>query len=258
VTTQTDPTRVLITGATGGIGQALARYYAEAGHSLLLHGRDPDRLESLAQRCREHGAEVQTLCVDLARADQLAPWRASLAALPPPDLVIVNAGVTSNIGADGAGESWDAIDRTLQVNQIAAMATVDALLPAMRRRGSGQIVLISSLSAWYGLPLTPAYCASKAAIKAYGEALRGWLAPEGVQVNVVLPGFVDTGMSARFPGPRPFMWSPDKAARYIARGLARNPVRISFPFPLNLGMWGLALLPAGLSQRLLQWLGYGR
>ena len=252
------PSRVLITGASGGIGQALALHYAAPGHTLLLHGRDAGRLEVLAGKCRAQGAEVQTLPFDLAQRDALPQWRLTLSTLPPQDLVIVNAGITSNIGSNGEGESWDAIQRTLDINQYAAMATVDAVLPAMRARGQGQIALISSLSAWYGLPLTPAYCAAKAGLKAYGEALRGWLASEGVAVNVVLPGFVATDMSASFPGPRPFMWSPDRAARRIARGLARNQARISFPFPLSLGMWGLAVLPAGLSQRILQWLGYGR
>ncbi len=258
MTSRTHPTRVLITGATGGIGRALAHHYAVRGAALQLHGRDADRLNTLARACREHGADVQTLCFDLAQPDALPQWRNALAALPRLDLVIVNAGVTSNIGATGQGESWDAIERTLNVNLSAALATVDAVLPAMRTHGQGQIALISSLSAWYGLPLTPAYCASKAGLKAYGEALRGWLADEGVAVNVVLPGFVATDMSARFPGPRPFIWSPEKAARTIARGLARNQARISFPFPLNLGMWALGVLPAGPSQRILQWLGYGR
>jgi short-subunit dehydrogenase len=138
------------------------------------------------------------------------------------------------------------------------MATVSGVLPAMRSRGRGQVALVSSLSAWYGLPLTPSYCASKAGLKAYGEALRGWLAAEGVAVNVVLPGFVTSEMSASFPGPQPMLLHPEQAARRIARGLALNRARISFPFPLNFGMWWLAVLPAGLSQQILRWLGYGR
>jgi short-subunit dehydrogenase len=144
----------------------------------------------------------------------------------------------------------------MAINALAAMATVAGLLPSMRRRGRGQIALISSLSAWYGLGLTPAYCASKAALKAYGEALGGWLAPHGIGVTVVLPGFVRSAMSDRFPGPRPFLITPDRAARCIRRGLERGRSRIAFPWPLALGMWCLAVLPSGLSRWILGRLGY--
>ncbi|HNI73520.1 MAG TPA: SDR family NAD(P)-dependent oxidoreductase, partial [Accumulibacter sp.] len=106
------------------------------------------------------------------------------------------------------------------------------------------------------LPITPSYCASKAGLKAYGEALRGWLAPEGIWINVVMPGYVESKMCREMPGPKPFLWSPERAAAYIRRGLARNRARISFPFPLNFGTWWLAVLPAGLSWRILRLLNY--
>lgn len=253
-----DPRRILITGATGGIGHALALHYAAPGRSLILHGRDQARLDGLARQCEALGAAVECLGFDLARRERLEAWQERLGALGALDLVLVNAGVTGNIGSRAEGESWQTVERLTDVNLYAAMATVSGVLPAMRSRGRGQIALVSSLSAWFGLPLTPSYCASKAGLKAYGEALRGWLAAEGVAVNVVLPGFVATAMSDAFPGPRPFLWSPERAARTIARGLAGNRARIAFPFPLSLGMWGLAVLPAGLSQRILQWLGFGR
>jgi short-subunit dehydrogenase len=127
----------------------------------------------------------------------------------------------------------------------------------MRMRGRGQIALVSSLAAYFGLPVTPAYCASKAGLKAYGEALRGWLAPQGVKVNVIMPGYVKSPMCDDMPGPKPFLWSPERAAKTIQRGLARDKARISFPFPLNWGTWWLAVLPACVSTRIVRWLGFG-
>jgi len=248
-----DPGSVLITGASGGIGAALAVAYAQPGRKLWLHGRREERLRELAAECARRGAEVETKVLDLLDTAALLAWVEGLAARV--DLAVVNAGVTSNVRA---GESWAEVDHLLQVNVRAAFATVAALLPEMRRRRRGQIALVSSIAAWFGLPLTPAYSASKAALKAYGEALRGWLAPEGVEVNVVMPGFVRTDMAARFPGAKRFMLAPEDAARRIVRGLERNQARISFPLPSSFGMWALAALPAALSQRILGALGYGR
>jgi short-subunit dehydrogenase len=144
------------------------------------------------------------------------------------------------------------------VNVRAALATVAALVPHMRRRGSGQIALMSSMSAYFGLPAAPAYSASKAALKAYGEALGAWLAPQGVRVSVVLPGFVKSAMTDQLPVPKPFLMSPEEAARRIRRGLARNQPRISFPRALALACSVLSVLPPALSRRLLAALGFGR
>jgi short-subunit dehydrogenase len=173
------------------------------------------------------------------------------------DLVIVNAGVNTNIGPEGAGERWEDVQALIEVNVLAAMATVHAVLPSLRSRGEGQIALMSSLAAYFGLPVTPSYSASKAALKAYGEALRGWLAPEGIRVSVVMPGYVDSQMCRDMPGPKPFLWPPEKAARTIKRGLAHNRPRISFPFPLNSGTWWLSVLHPAISERILRLLDYG-
>jgi len=251
-----EPRRVLITGATGGIGGALAQAYAEPDRILFLQGRDTRRLAEVAARCAARGALVLTKVLDLRDRAALVAWLQCVAHDDPPDLVIVNAGVNTSIGTDGAGERWAAVEELVEVNLLAAMATVDAVLPAMRARGSGQLALISSLAAYHGLPMTPSYCASKAALKAYGEALRGWLASDGVWVSVVMPGYVESKMCREMPGPKPFLWSAERAAQRIRRGLSRNRARISFPFPLNLGTWLLAVLPPTWSQRLLRLFGY--
>ena len=173
------------------------------------------------------------------------------------DLVIVNAGMNINIGDSNKGEQWKDIESLLDLNIKASFALIDAVLPSMRQQGHGQIAIVSSLAAYYGLPLTPSYCASKAALKTYGEALRGWLAKEGVKINVIMPGYVQSDMCQAMPGPKPFLWSPEKAATVIAKGLQKNKARISFPFPLNLGTWFLSVLPPAWSQWILINLSYG-
>ncbi len=246
--------RFLITGATSAIGAALAEGYAQPGVTLYLHGRNEAKLAAVAERCRARGAEVETQRLDMRDFVALRGWLESLGAL---DLVIVNAGMNTHIGSAGEPEPWEEVDALLDVNLKAAMLIVHAVLPAMRARGSGQIALVSSLAAYFGLPVTPAYCASKAGLKAYGEALRGWLAPKGIRVNVIMPGYVKSPMCDDMPGPKPFLWSPERAARAIQRELARDKARISFPFPLNWGTWWLAVLPASISTRIVRWLGYG-
>ena len=251
------PRTILITGATGAIGSALAQIYATSGVRLILHGRNPDRLQEVRHMCERLGAVVDCFTLDVRCIEPLRAWVREVDRATPLDLVIANAGMNIDIGADGQGESWEAAEALLDTNMRATLALVDAVLPGMRARQSGQIALISSLAAYFGLPVTPSYCASKAAVKAYGEALRGWLAAEGIRVNVVMPGYVDSPMCRAMPGPKPFLLRPERAAQLIRTGLEKNKARISFPFPLNLGTWALAVLPAPISHRLVRWAGYG-
>lgn len=251
------PRCILITGATGGIGGALAPAYAAPGVTLILQGRRLERLEELAAQCRAAGARVLLHALDVQDLDALRRWISEVSASERPDLIIVGAGVNTSTGDKGEGEAWELSQALIEINVLAALATVQAALPAMRARQSGQIALFSSLAAWRGLPATPSYSASKAAIKAYGEAMRDLVAPDGVKINVIMPGYVESKMCFEMPGPKPLLWRPEKAARRIQRGLAANQARISFPFPLNLGCWALGVIPPRLSSIILRWLDYG-
>ena len=251
-----NPACVLITGASGAIGAALAREYATAGRMLILHGRDAARLQLLARQCEARGARVRTLELDLRDGQAAVGMLREFSGTHPVDLAIVNAGVTSAIGNGEEVENFSRCRDLLMVNLDGALATVAAVLPDMRRRGRGQIALMSSLAAYYGMSVTPTYCASKAALKAYGEALRTWLASQGVAVSVVMPGFIESAMSTSLSIPKPFMMRPERAARLIRRALARNRARIAFPFPASWGAWWLSVLPPDLSGLILRRLGY--
>lgn len=249
---------ILITGATGALGSALALLYAAPGRLLTLHGRNAAGLEEVAARCRKKGALVATQTLDLRHRQALQAWIADVCSNDTPDLIIANAGRNTNIGPSATGERFAEVEALVEVNLLSTMALVDGVLPYMRARGSGQIALISSLAAYYGIPATPTYCATKAALRTYGDALRGWLHKEGIRVNVVLPGYIASPMSNAMPGPKPFLWQPERAARAIRRGLARDWGRISFPFPLNLGIWWLSVLPSCLAVPIARLCGYGR
>jgi len=248
---------ILITGATGAIGSALASYYAQPGIYLILQGRNLKALNDLSVACQQLGAEVETVQLDLLDMAGLKKWTNELSAQRLPNLVIANAGINTNNGKKRQGETWDNVEALIDLNIKSTFALVNSLLPAMRQRGHGQIALMSSLAAYYGLPITPSYCASKAAIKSYGEALRGWLAKENIKINVIMPGYIKSDMCSQMPGPKPFLCTPEKAAKIIANGLVKNKARITFPFPLNFGTWILAILPASFSQFILKYIGYG-
>jgi len=176
------PHSILITGASSGLGEGLARAYARSGITLFLSGRDAARLEAVAAACRAEGAEVETKVIDAADRPAMEAWIEAAEALAPLDLVIANAGISAGTG--GGGEAAEQARAIFAVNLDGVLNTVLPALPAMRGRGCGQIAIMSSLASFRGMAGAPAYCASKAAVRVWGEALRAWLAPEGIAVSV--------------------------------------------------------------------------
>lgn len=242
------PKNIAITGASSGLGAALARYYAQSGAVLHLHGRNPERLERVAADCRARGAAVHTQTGDVTDAGHISDWLLATDRQTPIDLVIANAGISAGIG--GGGESSEQVRHIFSVNIGGVINTVMPFIPVMAARGKGQIAIIGSLAGLRGLPSSPAYSASKAAIRTWGEGLRGWLGPHGVEVSVVCPGFIKTPMTDVNPYRMPFMMEADKAAQIIARGLARNKSRIAFPLALYLPLLLMNLLPVAITDRI--------
>jgi len=236
----THPNTILITGASSGLGAALAQHYARPGMTLHLQGRNRERLEQVASQCRNQGANVHSEIIDVTDADAMARWLIHADALSPIDLVIANAGISAGTGIHG--ESGEQVRDIFATNIDGTINTVQPLIAAMVERNCGQIALISSLAGMRGLPSCPAYSASKACVRAYGEGLRGWLGNQGVRVSVVCPGYIRTPMTAINHFPMPFIMNADKAARIIARGLARNKARIAFPLILYIPLWLLSCL----------------
>lgn len=243
------PRSSVITGASSGIGAALALRYAEPGVCLALTGRDAARLAAVAERCRAAGAAVTADVVDATDRDGMAAWLRGVDDRAPVDLLIANAGISAGTG--GGVESEEQARRILSVNIDGVLNSVYPLLPRMQDRRRGQIALMASQASFRGFPGAPAYCASKAAVRVFGEALRGDLAGEGIGVSVICPGFVKSRITDANGFSMPFLMEADAAARVISRGLARNAARVSFPWPVAAAVWLLALLPPGWTDGLL-------
>ena len=247
---------IVITGASAGIGRALALSYAQRDTVLGIVGRNQAQLESTAAACRARGAHVIVGIVDIRDSDPIRMWLHRFDDQYPIDLLIANAGVASTLSSASDWEDLDRISTVVDTNFYGAMHTVLPIVERMRTRKHGRIAAISSLAALRGMAISPAYCASKSAIKAYADSVRPLLKRDGIGVSVILPGFVKTSMSDVFPGDKPFMWTAEQAAAYIRRKLDAGRAEIAFPGLLAFGMRILTVLPIALADAILDKLSY--
>lgn len=240
---------VAITGASRGLGAALARGLSGPGRRMLLIARSPAALAEVAEACAARGATTRTAALDVRDAAAMAAALAAFEAEGPVDLAIANAGASSGTLPDGAPEGVEAATRIVGVNLLGAMHLVGPLLPGMIARRRGTIGLVASVAAFRGLPDCPAYCASKAGLLAWGEALRAAHRQDGIRVSIACPGFFASDMSARFLGAQPLAMPLDAAAARVQRAFERGEGRAVFPAPLGWTMRLLGLLPPGLGDR---------
>jgi len=235
---------ILITGASSGIGEALALYYASQGaQNLFISGRNKERLNDIKQRCEKAGATVYAERVDVTDMEIMRRWIEKANKKAPLNLVIANAGVST-------GEETESnVRNTVQTN---VNGVVNTVLPAIEvyrqsKEVNKHLALISSIAGYHGLATAPSYSASKAFVKAWGEALRLALQNDSIKVSVVCPGFVRSRITDKNTCPMPFFMEADDAARVIARGIEMNKGIIAFPWPLRFSSWVLGCLPNALS-----------
>ncbi|GGF80229.1 short-chain dehydrogenase [Azorhizobium oxalatiphilum] len=234
----------VITGASSGIGAALAEELARKGHRLALLGRNAERLEAVAERCRAAGVPCTTHSVDIRNRTALQDVLAGIESAAPIGLFIANAGILDGRRDGETVESYEAAERVLDTNLISTISALHLVLPGMRARREGRLLLISSLAAFAPLPDAPAYSAAKAGLLSYGLALREALREEGISVCVACPGYVTSAMSARHLGHRPGEIAAEDAARRILSALDGDRALSGFPFSLYWGSRLSLLVPA--------------
>ncbi|HEV7210994.1 MAG TPA: SDR family NAD(P)-dependent oxidoreductase [Blastococcus sp.] len=228
--------RVWITGASSGIGAALARELADRGASVAISARNEEKLRAVA------GDRMYVVPVDVTdRAATVAAGAAVREALGGLDVAVLNAGTWSRFHV----EQWDsqAFADHLQTNLMGTVHALEAVVPTMLAEGRGRIVGTASVAGYRGMPGSEAYGATKAALLNLFEALRGSLAPRGVVVQTVSPGFVRTPMTDRNTFPMPFLISAEAAATAIADGIGKDKAEVVFPFPMMLTMKAARLVP---------------
>jgi len=225
-------THIVISGASSGLGEALAIRYAGTGRTLGLLARRKKELERVAQRCRVKGATVEVGVVDVTDGKAVTQWMRAFDAKHNIDLLIANAGVFTGHGPAGELETLEDITWMLRTNLEGVAITISAALPMMRERKRGRIAIIGSLAALQPLADAPAYGASKAGVMSYGEALREFLIPDNVSVSLIYPGHIDTAQIKHYVGPLPLLISADRAAALIQKRLDQGRSFIAFPWSL--------------------------
>jgi len=242
---------IVITGASSGLGEVLALHYSNPDVTLGLTGRNPERLARVAGDCRRKGAVTETALIDVQQRNVLESWLLQFDDRHPVDLIIANAGVLSSVSSNHLGESLEAIADIININFIGAIASVNPLLERMRDRRRGSIAVISSLSAYRGIPRMPAYAASKSALKSYFEAIRPVCASNNIAISVVCPSYIMTPMNNRGASGIKLSLSADRAAEIIETGINKKAALIVFPYSHLLGIRLLQLLPEKLSDYVL-------
>jgi NADP-dependent 3-hydroxy acid dehydrogenase YdfG len=241
---------VFLTGASSGIGEALALELAKRGAILGLLARRENLLQELAQKCERHGKAARYFAADvtdeIAVADAADGFRREFGKI---DILIANAGIGG--GAKHAKDLTPAdFRRVIDINLNGAMNAVAAVLPSMLERGSGQLVAISSLAGFRGLPKSAAYCASKAGMTAYFESVRLDVQKKGIDVTIIQPGFIKTPLTSGRASKMPFLMELEESIPYFLRAIEKKKKFAAFPWQLATVVRAGKMFPAWLYDRI--------
>ena len=236
-----DKQTILITGASSGLGYELALQYSKPHIRLILVGRNVDQLNKIANLCSARGAETYLLALDIREKKALNEHLTNFSTQYGIDVVIACAGVSA--GTLQGPESPSQVETIVETNINGVLNTIMPIIPHMITRRKGNIVIISSMAGLVGISSAPSYSASKACIRVFGEALRGYLKQYNVHTTVVIPGYIKTPMTDVNNFPMPFMISVEKAAEKIIKGISNNKGVIVFPITIYLLLKLLSLLP---------------
>ncbi|MDR1693793.1 MAG: SDR family NAD(P)-dependent oxidoreductase [Lactobacillaceae bacterium] len=239
---------ILITGASSGIGKGLAVFYAKNGaENLFISGRNAKRLNEVEKECKKHCKNVFAVKLDVTDRDAMRNWINESNSKAALDLVYANAGVGTT--DDGIEAAYD----TFNININGVLNTVLPVIEIYKKserksiNDIKSIAVLSSIAGYHGLATCPDYSATKACVKAWGEALRIKLKPEGINVSVICPGFVKSNITDQNTCSMPGIKEIDEAAEIIADGLNKHKAVISFPWYLRLATWFLSILPNFIS-----------
>jgi short-subunit dehydrogenase len=241
----------VITGASSGIGWALAHALAREGCKLGLIARRQDLLQQLAGEIRNAGATAEPAAADVSNREQLLNAVAELRGrLGTIDLMIANAGIGTPTRLEPMNTAD--IEKMFHVNLFGVIYSIEAVIGEMLQRRQGHLVAVSSMAAYKGLPAESAYCSSKAAVNCYMEGLRIQLRGSGVYATTICPGFVKTPMTDVNNFKMPFLMTADEAARRMVRAIKRRQKVYNFPWQMSLLMEATRYLPDWIMARMMR------
>lgn len=237
---------ILLTGASSGIGEALALYYAQKPEveNIFICGRNKERLNAVKQACETLGhANIHAKILDVSNKEAVEEWITTAEQTAPLNLVFANAGVAT------LEETPQNIFNTFNINVMGVINTITPAIELYKKRTDKNkiIAITASIAGYHGLAACPSYSASKACVKAYGESLRISLLPYNIQVNTICPGFVRSRITDKNTCPMPFFMEAGPAASLIAKRIEQNIGLIAFPLPMRFATWLLSILPNALS-----------
>lgn len=245
--------RIIITGASSGLGEALAFHYATAENQLVLIARREEKLEAVALKCKELGAKVETIIADVNNFDLIQNIGKQLANSPI-DRIILNAGVS--VGHGGGVTPFEDFHRLFQTNFLSVHALLEPIIPKLVEQKSGEIIFISSLASLLSMPTSIAYSSSKRALNGYAEGLRYQLKPYNIEVMTILPGFIDSEMTQKNQFKMPFLLSTEKGVKRITDAIVKKKHFYPFPLRFYLMIRLMLLFPQSLRDKIVNFTNF--